>query len=181
MSNDLEKDLNEKTKPQKVGNVTIRVWDDGIVDARYIEIDKSGRGPAIKVPLTQKVFLSKMERIVHGLLDGLTLPEFNNYADDASSEKPIMVGTAQIDVYSDNRIVSIFTEIDRSNDRGAPRKNSTLSETEWKKIMAKYVGSACSELKLTISFGHLVQNDDNSSFDGTVSYSDVQSGELESV
>jgi hypothetical protein len=152
MANELEKDLNQETKPQKLGNALIRVWDDGIVDARYVEINKDGRGPALKVPLDGKEdFIASMRTVVLSALDGLVLPEYSNYAVDASSQKPVLVGTASLDVYSDKRVISVFTEIDRSAERGAPRKNSTLTEVEWKQIMSQYVGSACSELKLTIN------------------------------
>jgi len=127
MSNELENDLNEKTKPQKIGNILVRVWDDGIVDARYVEINKEGRGPALKVPLDSKEdFIASMRTVVYSTLDNLVLPEHSNYGEDAGA-KPVLVGTASLDVYSDKRIISVFTEIDRTADRGAPRKNSTLS------------------------------------------------------
>lgn len=171
MANELEEDLNKKTKPKKVGNILVRVWDDGIVDARYTILDGGGRGAALKIPLDKKEFSEQSCNMgvgVTSLIGDLALPEHTNYPTDAGSEKPIIVGTASVDIYDDAKVVTIFTDIVRSEDRGAPRKNSTLNETEWKREMAKEVGDACETLKLTVTYVAAVSADE-----GDLCYDDI--------
>jgi hypothetical protein len=149
MGNQIEEEAKKEAKPKKLGQILVRVWDDGIVDSRFFEIDKIGRGPALKVSMDKEEFFGSLRGIIHDAMDDLVLPEHYNYPEEAGPDKAILVGTAQLDIYDDRRIISTFTEIVRTEERGAPKKNSTLSQAEWKRALKSEVGNACDELKLT--------------------------------